>query len=100
MINHRTSLSIPEVEEILGKKRVEKEMKSFLGKFSKIKPEKAKEFKEKLESLGLLKMKGEHIVKIIDLLPQNKEELNKIFVSMSLDEDESKRVLDVIKEFA
>ena len=59
----------------------------------------AKELRKKLSDLNLLKLKQEYISEIIDILPENQENLNKIFTDVSLDEDESKKVLDVIKEF-
>ena len=55
--------------------------------------------KVKLESLNLIKVKLEHIAKVIDFLPEDAENLNKIFTDVSLDEDESKKILDVVKEF-
>ena len=46
-----------------------------------------------------MKMKSEHISKIIDLVPENSEDLNKIFVGTNLDEDETKRIIDEVKQF-
>ena len=46
-----------------------------------------------------MKLKNEHISKLIDLLPENKEDLNKIVNDVGLDEDETKKILDTIKEF-
>jgi DNA-directed RNA polymerase subunit F len=42
-------------------------------------------------------MKEEHISKIIDITPENQEDINKIFVGINLDENESKKILDTIK---
>ena len=39
------------------------------------------------------------ISKLIDVLPEKAEEVNKIFTDVSLDENETKNVLDTIKEF-
>ena len=72
-------------------------MKQFLKKFLKTKPEQAKKLKEGLEKLDLLKMKREHLVKIIDLLPTDATDLNKIFVDVSLTEDEINKILEVVK---
>lgn len=74
------------------------EIQKFIKKFIKIKPEKAKEMQKKLEGLDLMKMKPEHIVKIIDLLPEDSENLNKIFSDVSLNEDETKKILETIGE--
>jgi len=75
------------------------EIKKFIKKFTNLKPEKAKEMKKKFESLDLMKMKPEHIVKIIDLIPKDSENLNKIFNDVGLNEDETKKILETNEEF-
>jgi DNA-directed RNA polymerase subunit F len=75
------------------------EIQKFIKKFVKLKPKEAKEMRKKLENLDLMKMKPEHIVKIIDLLPEDSENLNKIFNDVSLNEDETKKILETIEEF-
>lgn len=100
MIDKIEPLSMAEVLEYLKKdKASDKEIAGFIKKFSKIKPEEAKQLKEKIRRLGLMKVKEEYIAKIIDLLPENAEELNKIFSDVGLNEDESNRILETIKEF-
>ena len=47
----------------------------------------------------LLKIKNEHIVKIIDLMPEDASDLNKIFTDVSLTEDETKKILEAVKQF-
>jgi len=101
MILERKPISLSEVAEILkdipdNEKKTQMEL--YLKKFLKIKPEKAKQIKEELESLDLLKMKNEHIVKIIDLMPEDASDLNKIFTDVSLTEDETNKILDIIKK--
>ncbi|MFH1585497.1 MAG: hypothetical protein ABIB79_01890 [archaeon] len=96
MIKNYKPLSMAEVTEYVDKKS---EIAGFIKKFTKTKPESAKELRKKLEALDLMKIREEHIVKIIDLMPENLEDLNKIFVGVSLDEDETKKVLDTIKDF-
>ena len=77
----------------------EEVMKGFIKKFIKLKPGEAKELRKKLELLDLMKMREEYVAKLIDLLPDNSEDLNKIFNDTSLDEDETKKILDTISEF-
>lgn len=100
MIIDRTPLNLNEVEDIMKNlpesEKIE-ETKLFLKKFLKSKPEHAKKIKEGLEKLDLLKLKREHIVKIIDLLPTDASDLNKIFVDVSLNEDEINKILEVVK---
>ncbi len=100
MILERTPLNLNEVEKIIEdspENEKKEEMRQFLKKFLKTKPEQAKKIKESLEKLDLLKIKREHLVKIIDLLPADSTDLNKIFVDISLNEDEINKILEVVK---
>ena len=96
MIKKNKALSMAESLEYVEK---ENEVFKFIKSFTKLSPKEAREFRKKLEDLKLMKLKSPEIVKIIDVVPEDKEDLNKIFVSMSLDEDESKKILDTVKEF-
>ncbi len=100
MIISRKHLSMTESLENVGDKEdSEVEFRKFIKKFVKMKPEKAGEIREKLKELDLIKMKSEYVVKIIDLMPENSESLNKIFTDISLNEDETKKILETIEEF-
>lgn len=91
---------MPEVMEYLKKDKEDSaELMGFIKKFTKMISEKAKELKQEIGKLDLMKVKDEQIVKIIDLMPDNAEDLNKIFVDVGLDEDEIKKILDTIKKF-
>lgn len=74
-----------------------KEIESMIKKFSKINAEKAEKLKEALQNLGIIKLKQADIIKIIDILPENAIELNKIFTEVSLDADETNKILEAIK---
>lgn len=97
MIIDNKSLSMAEVLEYTKDK--ESDIFQFIKKFNTLKPKEAKEIRAKLEGLELMKVKAEHISKIIDVFPDAVEDLNKIFIGVSLDEDESKKILDTIKEY-
>ena len=99
MIENNTPLSMLEVQEYLKENGDNEEVIKFIKNFTKMKVKDAHELKEKLEKLELMKMKQDHIAKIIDLMPRDNEELNKIFTGVSLDEDETKKILDTIKEY-
>ncbi len=100
MIRKEEPLSMPEVLEYIKKENdKEKELEIFIKKFTKLKVKESKEFRKKLEELNLMKVKPTHISKIIDLLPETEQDLNKIFVDVSLSEDETKKILEVVKEF-
>jgi len=96
MIKNNEPLSMAESLKYIEK---DSEVSKFVKKFTKLSPKESKEFKRKLGDLGLMKLKISHIIKIIDLMPEDKEDLNKIFIGMSLDEDETKKILDIVKEF-
>lgn len=100
MILDRQPLTLNETQKILesisdSDKKEETEI--YLKKFLKTKPERAKKIQEELEKADLLKLKGEHIVKIIDLLPESASDLNKIFTDLSLNEKEINKILEIVK---
>ena len=100
MIIERITLNMNEVEEILEDiqdNEKKQQIELFLKKFIKTKPVQAKKIKEELGKLDSLKLKNEHIVKIIDLLPEDASDLNKIFTDVSLNEDETNKILEIVK---
>jgi len=100
MIKNSEPLSMAEVFEYIKKgEETETEVVGFIKKFNKLKAKEAKELRQEIESLDIIKIRPEYSVKIVDLLPESSEELNKIFVDVSLDEDETKKILDTIKKF-
>ncbi len=100
MIKNNERLSMVEVGEYLKKTEDnEKDLIGFMKKFIKLNLKEAKRLREKIEELDLIKIRPEHIIKIIDLMPENSEDLNKIFTDIGLDEDEKRKILETIKEF-
>lgn len=87
-----------EAQEYLKDNENAAELEKFIKKFSKLDAKKAKELRKKIEEANLMKVKSDQISKIIDILPETAEDLNKIFEDTSLDENESKKILDTIKE--
>ncbi|MCX6746750.1 MAG: hypothetical protein NTU63_01295 [Candidatus Pacearchaeota archaeon] len=99
MIKNNQPLSMAEVIEYVKKDGSETDLVGFIKKFNELKVKEAKELKEEIEKLMEIKIKPEDITKLIDLLPETPEELNKIFVDVSLDDDETKKILETIKKF-
>jgi DNA-directed RNA polymerase subunit F len=98
MIENSKALSMSEsVEYVQGEDH--QEIRGFMGKFVKLSLEDSKALRETLEKLDLMKLRANHISKIIDLLPESKEELNKIVTDVSLEEDEVTKILDAIKQY-
>ena len=98
MIKNIESISICESKGYV-KKTKDSELGEFFKHFSNLDVKEAKELRQKLEELKLLKLRRDNITKIIEILPQSKGELNKIFNDLTLDENEIKGVLDATKEF-
>ncbi len=95
MIKEKTSLGIAESTEYFGDN---KELKGFVKKFSKMKPKEAKEMRKELEDLDILKLDEFSVSKIIDVLPKTVEDVNKVVRGIGLDEEEIKKVLEVVKK--
>lgn len=102
MIKSSQPLSMPEVKKLLGgieDNERKKQLEIFIKKFSKMQIKKAADLKKELDALNLIKLKPEHIVNIIDILPEDTSDLNKIFVDVSLDEDETNKVFEIVKKY-
>lgn len=100
MIKNSEPLSMAEAIEYIKKDDdKETEIVGFIKKFNKLKGKEAKEMKQDIERLGIIKIRPEHAVKIVDILPESAEELNKIFADVSLDDDETRKVLDTVKRY-
>jgi DNA-directed RNA polymerase subunit F len=106
MVKDVEVLSMAEVKETLAKypqsedNNKAKEVLDYIKKFSKIKPEKAREVKKSLNDLNIIKLKPKHIAKIIDLMPEDAEDVRKIFVGedVTLDQDEITSILEAVKK--
>jgi len=98
MIEQSHSLSMSEAVEFVQEEE-HSEIKGFIGKFVKISISDAKALREELEKMDLMKVRPSHISKMIDLLPESKEELNKVFTDVNLEEDEITKILDAIKKY-
>lgn len=98
-ILEQTPLTLAEVVDLSGDSDKEKEVKSFIKKFNKMKVGDAKKMREELTGLNILKLKEQHIVKIVDFMPEDSADLNKLIDDVSLDQDETSKVLDVVKKY-
>ena len=93
MIKKSTPLTLSEVNELAGDNENAQKIKSFIKQFGVIDVGKAKEMREKLKGLDLIKLKDEDIVKIIDFKPEDSGDLAKILHGVSLDQDEANKIL-------
>jgi DNA-directed RNA polymerase subunit F len=99
MIKDNTIISMSESVRYLGKEERDADLKGFMKKFIKLSPEDAVKLRKEIDGLKLMKVKQEHIAKIMDFLPEKAEDLSKIFNDINLDEDETKKILAAVKEY-
>lgn len=98
MILSKQPLSLAEVKEYRKEREEKKPIDEYLAAFTKIKKDKAKKIAEELRALNNPKIREEQIVKVIDLLPEDLEEVNKIFTEVNLNEEEANAVLQIVKK--
>jgi DNA-directed RNA polymerase subunit F len=98
-VTEETPITMAEVVALAGEGEKAEEIKRFIKNFTEMPVEKAKEMKEELRALDLMKLKEEHIVKIVDFIPTDASELNKTIIEVSLDQDEVNKILDVTKKY-
>ncbi len=100
----KTPLTLAEIKELIENKTESKKvemMREYINKFLKLNPDEAKKFREELKQLNIPKLDDEYIVKIVDIIPIDAEDIRKIFVGshISLNQDEIQKILDIAKKY-
>lgn len=104
MILKQEALTLAETKEILDKVELDspriKKTQEYLKRFTKKKPEKARALAKKLSETEISKLKRQHIVKIVDVMPETPAELRSIFSGeeLSLDANETEKILQTLKD--
>ncbi len=99
MIKESRPVSMAEVLGMVGDSEKAEKIKSFINDFDILDFEKASELKEDIVALNLAKLKDEHIIKIVDFVPSDAAELNKVIIEVSLDADEVNKILEITKKY-
>ena len=92
-------LSMEETRQLVKAHEGKEEVEAFLKRFITLKPKDVQEMRKEIEGLNNVKINQEYLVKIIDFLPEDASDINKIFTDISLDEDEIKQILDIVKKY-
>lgn len=102
MIKDKKSITLAEARELLKNSEGEKVKATadFIKKFMKLSANDAVKLKQELMALDIVKLKEEDIVKIIDFMPEDAEDLRKIFsgYDISLEQDEITKILEILKK--
>ncbi len=74
----------------------------YLAAFVHIEKKKADDLAAKINALNIPRLRDRHVVKIIDMMPQDLESLKVIFTgdNITIKPEDLKRILDVIRENA
>ena len=93
-------LALAEVAELVKKHEgfENKLTASYLKSFSSLKFSDGQEIIQKLRALDNVKIKESHIVKVLDFMPQDSEDINKIFSDVSLSEEETQAILQILRK--
>ena len=92
-------LSMIEAKKIIDEHDGREEVQPYFKKFVKLNEKDSTKMREELGALGNHKMKEDHITKIIDFLPIDASDMNKIFTDVGLDEDEIKQIKDIVSKY-
>lgn len=99
MILEQKPLNLADVKKLAGNLEEKKQVADYLKKFGKLDKKKADELSEEIRKLENIKIREEDIVKIADFRPDDIEELNKLFSEVSLTEEESNAILEIVKKY-
>ncbi|PIN94529.1 hypothetical protein COU53_03195 [Candidatus Pacearchaeota archaeon CG10_big_fil_rev_8_21_14_0_10_30_48] len=99
MIIEMKPLTIVETEKMVKEHEGDENLQPYFKKFVKVKLKDVEPMKKELEGLNNHKIKNEHIVKIIDMLPKDASDIHKIFIDISLDENEIKQINEIVAKY-
>ena len=97
MILNKKPLSIAEVKEYVKDVEGKEALVKYMKKFGKVSKEQHNKMKKAIISLNNPKIKEENIAKVIDFLPEDHEDVNKIFPEANLNEEEAKALVEIVK---
>lgn len=98
-IHSRQMLTLAEVKEIVGKLEGQDEMKDYLKKFCKLSIDKAEKLKKEIVDLNNSKIGEAHMIKLVDVVPKDAEEISKIFSDTGLTEEETNAILEITRKY-
>ncbi len=99
MILSKKALNLAEVNEYTKNQENNPVLADYLKAYGKLSLKEASELSEELTALNNMKMKEEHVVKIVDFLPKDSEDLSKIFNDVTLNEEETNSILAIVKKY-
>jgi DNA-directed RNA polymerase subunit F len=99
MIKEMKPLTLAEAKKLVEENEGSEDLKPYFKKYMKLKVKEALEMRKELQALDNHKMKEIDVVKIVDLLPEDASEVNKIFTDLGLEENEIKQVTEIVAKY-
>lgn len=99
MILSKKPLTLAQVDALVPRGEEKKPIHDYLKKFVLLSKEKAEKLLEELRALNNPKLKEDNLIKIVDFLPRDLEDLNKILIETSLSEAEANAILEIVKKY-
>lgn len=99
MILSKKPLALAEVNALVPKSEEKTPIQDYLKKFISLSKEEALKLAEEIRALDNPKLKEENIAKIVDFLPDDLEDINKILVEAGLNEEESNAILKIVGKY-
>jgi DNA-directed RNA polymerase subunit F len=99
MILNSKPLTLTEAKSYFRAGEEKKPLEDYFKAFIKLSKEKSDKLSEEIRALNNLKLKEDIIVKIVDLIPKDAEDLNKIVLDVSLNEGEINAILEITKKY-
>ena len=99
MILSRKPVTLAEVDALVPKGDEKKPIHDYLKKFAKLSKEDADKLLEELRGLNNPKLKEENLIKLVDFLPKDSEDVNKILNEANLSEAEANAILEIVKKY-
>jgi len=99
MIISKKPLTIAEAKELAKDTDETKPIHGYFKTFGKLNKDKALKLFEEVKALNNPRIKDDEIVKVVDVLPEDPEEVNKIFNESGLSEDEIKVILEIVSKY-
>jgi DNA-directed RNA polymerase subunit F len=99
VVRENKPVTMAEVSSLVGDSDKSGLIKDFIKNFDILSVEKSMELVEELKKLDLIKLKDLYIVKIVDFMPGDAAELNKVVSGVSFDQEEITKILDVVGKY-
>lgn len=98
MILSKKPLTLAEVDALIEKGEEKKPVHDYLKKFVLLSKKDAEKMLDDLRALNNPKLKENNLIKLVDFLPKDAEDVNKILNEVSLSESEISAILSIVQK--